>query len=146
MHFGNPGKLFHPGLGSDTFREKGKCLNSGVWAEHGQWIVTNAAFGLISIPSMDRATENPEIMFLSGDSCSCTPEDLCLLRKYSSHGLQVCSSIAVVAEVWDENAYFHEGQPFLWALRQLLLPLLLLSLFNIHHAITGAKVQPRRFL
>ena len=65
VHFGNQHKLFNHVLGSDMFREKGKCLNSGVWAEHRQWIVTNAVC-LISIPSKDCATKNPEITFYLG--------------------------------------------------------------------------------
>lgn len=122
VHFGNQDKILYPGLGSDTYREKCKCLNSGMWTEHGQWIVNRCPVCLTTIPSMGHATINPDITFLPVDSCSCIPEDLYLLRKQSLHGLQACSRIAVVAEVWDEGAYFHGTLPSLRAIGQLLFP------------------------
>lgn len=83
---------------------------------------------------------------LSGDSCSWTPGNLCLWRKDMSRGLQVCSRVAVLAEVWDENASLHGASPFLCTLGQPCLPLLWLSLCHIHHARTGVEVQAGRYL
>ena len=51
VHFGNQNKLFNHVLGSDMFREKVKCLDSGVWAEHRQWLVTNAVFVSLVFPA-----------------------------------------------------------------------------------------------
>lgn len=51
VHFGNKNKLFNYVLGSDMFREKGNCPDSGVWAEHRHWIVTNAGFVSLVFPA-----------------------------------------------------------------------------------------------
>lgn len=122
VHFGNQDKILHPGLGSDTYRGKCKCLDCGMWTGHGQWIVNRRCVCLISIPGMGHTTINPDIAFLPGDSCFRIPEDLYLLRKYSLHGLQACSRIAVAADVWDEEAYFQGTLPSLRAPGQLLFP------------------------
>lgn len=65
-------------------------VGSGLW--------TDVASGLISIPRMGQATMKSDIA-LSWDSCSHTPEDLCLLKKPNFRGLQTHSRIAVGANV-----------------------------------------------
>lgn len=115
--------------------ECGLIVGSGLW--------TKAASGLISIPSMDRATKNPETLIWG--LLLLHPRESLPFKEIYLPCSQACSRIAVAVEVWDENAYSHGARHFCGP-RAIPFTSLLLSVFNIHHGLTGVKEQQRMSL